>query len=306
MDVEIQNVMDEIMETMHQISWWMMELQKKELDGVKINKEQILENIALKKLFEKNQDNYRELHQLIAKRIIEQKERYVESSSTKTQEELFKKMQKQLLTYLDASYMKLRLIPFSADGKKMFKSIYSGTPNEEIMVSEYTLQVMNLDYLGKRINSLRSEKLSFMDKGEILQYCGRKRFFDYAFDELEQYIQQCESRKLVMQPEIYTFEREKLLGQKYTQYYSYFNNKYNTFIQEDDIGKFKMAKLLINNGDINVALNMNKFEIESNIQEHEKQLKDSFDDYMKGLIELISKVKLVESPKRARKREMER
>ena len=295
MDVELKEIMDEIMNSMHQISWWFMELEKKELAGTKIDKKDVLDNPAINKLFINNQENYRKLQARLAKKVSEVKEKYVESSSLKTQDEVQAKIIKALENYLTESYVNLRLVPFRYGSERMLlNSIYKTTPFEEIMISEYTLQELNLEQIDKRVKSMKSEKLSFKDKAEVLQTVSRKWFYkNYVFETIDKYISECKESKEELSEQLYKFELEKLISQKYVQYYSCLNHKYNDFIQYNDIGKLGTVQAYASEGIVNVALNMSEFEVESNLNQNQETLKEAFDEYIKDLTSIFRRIKIV-------------
>ena len=289
MDVELQEKMDEIMEIMHQISWWMMELEKKEIEGIKITRDQVMNNKAINRLFGRGVIQYRELQGLIEKKIAELRENYIQNNAIKTDDVIGKQIMEELQNYLDKSYIQLRYIPYRmGDKNKVFPSIYEDTPYYGIIETEHTLQSINLDEVGFRIESNRTpNRYTFTDKSQILNYMGKSRFLEnYVFDEIDAYVQDCVDNKANLYKEAYDFQIEKLMEQKYTQYYSYFNHKYNGFLQEYDIGKFGKVKQSIDDGMEDSILNMTEFEKEENIKRAENNLKKAFKEYMRSFIQL--------------------
>ena len=286
MDVEMQEIMDEIMEISHQIGWWMMEFQQKELEGIEIKREQVIENKIIKMLYERAQAQYRKLENRINYKIETQKNKYVENDSLQMIESLEDKIIKQLQIYLDSSYAHLRYVPFTiGKGRMTTDGIYWNTPNEGIIESELTLQSLNMDQMKKRLKSEKSpERYSFIDKSEILQWLARREFCsDFAMNRLDKCLDNCDRNKSKLHEDAYIFEREKIIENKYMQYYIYLNNKYHGFLQENDYGKFAKAKYYAKEGLLSMAFNMTEYEIDENIRLNKTSLMNELEKYIKEI-----------------------
>lgn len=279
MDVELKETMDEIMELMHQISWWMMELEQKEIDGVKIAKEQVLENKAINILFGKVQNQYRELESLIVQKIKEKKEGYIENNSEKTDDYLLDQMIKELNNYIGQSYINIAYIPFKYGKNNVVShSIYEGTPYKRLIESEYALQIINLDRIQSRIVSNRiPDKYSFTDKNSVLVSIVENEFFNnFVFKYIENYEEKCDKYKNDIPSDVYEFQIENIKEKKYIEYLTCLNCRYNGYIQEHDYGKFGKAKAFIDEGLEKTLLNMSEYEIKARTTQIESNLKNFF------------------------------
>lgn len=65
MDVEIYKIIDEIMEIFHQITSFIVDIAKVEEEGRKITQDQVLNNKILNMLFERLQEKYRKIEDII-------------------------------------------------------------------------------------------------------------------------------------------------------------------------------------------------------------------------------------------------
>ena len=286
MDVELKKLMDETMQIMHQISWWIIEWEKveinetlKEKDGKVIPRERIVNNKITKKLFENLQEKYDLIQKKIAERAQELKEDYKQSDSIKTETYTENLIINELEEYVDNSYVQLRYIPYRiGNNRKEYPSIYEGTPFEQIILAENSLEHANLEQLGKRIYSLKNrDNFSFEDQSEVLHCMSRRRFYeDYAFTCIDTYIDNMKMSKNDFPDDVYLATIEKLIEQKYMHYFTYMNHKYNDFIRIKDTDKFDKVRIAIEEGMESVTLNMSEFEYNSNL--------DYFTQNMKALL----------------------
>ena len=287
MDVEMKQLMDEIMDKMHQISWWFMELEKKEIDGITIKPEQIQSNPAINTLFESVQKDYRKLQELIEDSAKNNRKRYIENNSIKTQEQIEEELVNELINYQQEGAMRLRyassyVVENGSKGKqkKYYPSIYEGTPYAKIMDAENAVHVYNIKNIKLRIDSLRNpEKFSFKDKSDILEQISLNQFHkDYVFRTIDSLIGISPIYRKEMNNYQHNLLRESLIEQKYLRHYLNINSKYNGFIQENDIGKFKLVKGYIKEEIIPTVFGMTEYEYVANKEENESVFMQRFND----------------------------
>lgn len=278
MDVEIFEIMDEIMEINHQITAYLIDFLKADMSGVKIKGKEgislkdIDDSKILKILFERLQEKYRKIQEII---LEENNFKHTEleeqvSSISKIEKTLNNKLTKSmsindLETYLENSYIELNYIAIrDGEGNEVQPSIYKNQGLEELILSEYNLQVASLEDIDIRTTIReKSSKLSFQEKSYILSDIAMKRFFkQVAGNKIDKLIKELEKNKAEINPKEYAEKRQKLYEQKYINFYAYLNNKYNGVLQENDIGKLSNIKTYVDNDMIPMALNMTEFEVE--------------------------------------------
>lgn len=312
MDVEIKMMLDSIMEKMHQITWYMMELEKKEIsDNIKINKKQIDNNKFLEKLYENLQAEYSNLKELI--------EEYILKSNTPKEDEegTIKEPEKTVLAdianslpvllneiceYLGESYICIGYIS-AEDEETFYPGIYENTPFEKLNYAEYDLELFNIICLQQRIGiQNRIGKLSFLDKKAILKHITLEKFYEeYAFEKINKDIRNIDRIFAKMPEQQRRSLMEKLIEQKYVLYMSYLNNKYNGILQEGERGKLRIAKDSLKNGYIASLLNMSEFEIETNISRDYEQLKQELKENIKDIIKEEKRKNQISSKKNTSK-----
>ena len=295
MNVKIKNIVDNIMEKMHQISWWMMEYEKCELSGKIIPRKQIEENKAINMIFKDVQKQYRLLEEAILDNV-KKENNYMyyglyeedmeddtdilnlddESIVEEDKSEIANTLIDDIKLYLEGSYISLRYLTYRNSVNKPFTdSIYENTPFEKLINTEYYLQCSNLDNIEKRIEMQKNPQgLSFKDKSEIIHNVSYERYYKgFAIKRLDESIKATKRKYNKESPE-YKYQIEKLCEEKYIQYYKYLNNRYNGVIQENDRGKFAEIKSFIDNKAETVILNMPEFEIEQNIKLNIREMED--------------------------------
>lgn len=293
MNTEI--ILHSIMEKMHQITWFMMELEKKEIsDNIKISKEQIDNNKFLEKLYQNLQEDYIDLQNLIEKYISknnitkEDKEGTIKQPEKIILEDLddsLPVLSHKICEYLEASYINIGYIS-SEDEEFFYPGIYADTPFEKLNYAEYDLELFNIICLQQRIGiQNRIGKLSFLDKKAILKHIALEKFYEeYAFKKIDKDISNIDEIFAQMPEEQRRSLMERLIEQKYVLYMSYLNNKYNGLLQEGEREKLGIVKYSLRNGNIKTFLNMSEFEIEANISRDYEQLKQELKESIKNII----------------------
>ena len=279
MDVEQEIIMDNIMEAMHQITWWMKELAKKEVAGVEIPREKVLENKAINTLFANLQKEYRKLQEEIELSVEKMSEEYMGKNTIATKDAVLENVIQQLKAYVSSSYLSLRFVPYTYMGFNVKEPSIYKSDYEELSNLENELQKVNLDSIESRIQSARKpQNYSFMDKRRIIEYISLGEFQkDYALDKIEQCEQACK-KELTNVLEVQKMTRlQNIIEHKYIRYYLYLNNKYNGFIQKDDIDKFAVVEEYMNNDQINILLNMTDYEINENKKRNKELYKSNLE-----------------------------
>lgn len=285
MDVEIKITMDAIMEKMHQITWYMMELEKKEISGIKITKKQIENNKLLEKLYQNLQKEYSKLKTLIEEYVVMNNKNLIEDNEEFELNDIERIISidianalpvliNEIVQYISTSYISIGYLS-QEDSDYFYPNIYENTPFEELNNSEYNLQILNLVSLEARIGMEdKIGRLSFMDKKTILRYLALNKFYkEYAFKKIEQDISDISKSFPEISEEKKQKIKEKLIEQKYIIYMSYLNDKYNGILQEGEVGKLKIAKDALDNGNSESLLSMTTFEIEANVKKSYEELK---------------------------------
>lgn len=295
MDVEIKIVIDSIMEKMHQITWFMMELEKKEIsDNIRVKKEEIDNNKFLERLYKNLQKEYSNLKELIEEYILksnipkEDEEGNLKESKKIIESDMANSLPvilNEIREYIATSYISIGYIS-SVDGENFFPGIYENTPFEDLNYAEYDLQIYNIICLEQRIGMQdKIGRLSFIDKKTILKNMALQKFYkDYAFKKIDKDISKIYEIFSEMPEEQRKSLMEKLIEQKYVLYMSYLNNKYNGILQEGERGKLKIAKDSVDTENAKSFLNMNTFEVEANINRDYEELKEQLKQKIKEII----------------------
>lgn len=296
MDVEIKIVIDSIMEKMHQITWYMMELEKSEIvNNIRVNKEEIDNNKFLERLYEKLQEEYSKLKELIEEYILKSNiPKEYEEGDLKEPEKVISSdianslpvLLNEIREYIETSYISIGYIS-SEDEESFFPGIYENTPFDDLNYAEYDLQNYNITCLKQRIEMQdKTERLSFIDKKEILKNMALQKFYkEYAFKRISKDISNIDERFSKMTEAQRKNLMEKFIEQKYVLYMSYLNNKYNGILQEGEKGKLKIAKDLLDNDYTESFLKMSRFEVEANINRDYEDLKEQLEQKIKDIVE---------------------
>ncbi len=291
MDVEMNKIMDEIMNIMHQIGTYLSDYALAEMNGREIKRQQIENNEILKTLFERIQKEYRKLQELITEDTesinIEEDDRDLELLNFQKPESIMNETMNILDEYLEMAYTELRYISIvDGEGNEINPSIYKNTKFEKIRNAEYDLQSENLEKIIERRNIKNPiGEFSFKEKGYILSYMTEEKFYEYAFKQIERYISDLGKRTNEIDPRIYENTRNKLIEQKYILYFSHLNNRYNGILQENDVGKYAIIKNYIDEKLETMLLDMSNFEIEENIKANLLENKKDFKEIIKSIIE---------------------
>ena len=300
MDVRVRKEINYIMEKMHQVSWWMMELEKAEIEGNHISRKSVGNSKTLNALFGNIQLHYRKLEELLVNNAeianemvygLYEDEVEEENEETKDfnmipfkrkidsfiREEFVNEDEAnsinsailEISDYVRGSYASMKYImQVDETGQIVQNSIYEGTPFEELIAAEAYLQIANLSILEKRIKSKRDPDMyTFYDKANILYHMSLEEFNKkHAIKTISaniDYVKRCKDQYDEKQ---YIDIISKLYEQKYIYYLTDMDFRYNGIIQENDTGKFKKAKQCIENGSIGNLLCLSEFEINENIK----------------------------------------
>ena len=319
MDVEVRKIINNIMDKMHRITWWMMEVEKYEISGKRVTKKNIDSVEDLNILFSNIQSEYRKLEKILVENSAienqvrfgvyddEINEEYQEDDDNNIQNDKVISFMKrvyidedeanalsvrieEISQYIRNSYLSLRYIPLiNEEGEMVQKSIYNNTPFEQLISSEAYLQIWNLSIMEKRIKSKRDPNITFEDKGNILYHVSLDKFSKkHAIKTLDsniEHIKRCKDQYIEDGREKeYKDIVEKLYEQKYMQYLFDLNNRYNGMVQENDTGKFKYVKKATEDGNLDKLLGLTEYEVEQNIklniQDMKKELKFEIADIM--------------------------
>ncbi len=290
MDVEIFEIMDEIMELNHQITSYMVDFIKADMEGVtikgeKISLEHIENNKIIKLLFERLQAKYRQLNDVISEKSqIPDKD--VEGDLLYDMDLIKTFNINDLEIYLESSYMNLRYVSiYDNNGMLFANSIYDDKNFENLRTAEYNLQKGNLESIALRsIFNQERDALSFNERAYVLDDVSIKKFYKKnALSQIQHYINILEKNHSKMEQSEYERQRRGLYEQKYIIIYAYLNSKYNGIIQENDIGKFAVIKKFIDDNALEVILNMSKYEIDKNIEENIKENKQILRNNIKNI-----------------------
>lgn len=302
MDVELYEKMDETMELMHQITGIFIQFAKDEISGKKRTIEQIENNKSIKMLFEKLQKSYRELQDIILEEqmAIQEYQRHPELDEDIKEPDSISIMDNKMgateldyLTindldeYLENSYMELNYIScYDGNKEKIIESIYKEF--ERMRNREYSLQQENLDDIKDR-SDIQSKKpntrYSFKEKARILRWIARDKFFkDYGFNKIEQLIQAFEKEYEKNPIDGLKKKIDDIIEQKYIMCLEYLNNRYNSLIQENEVGRLKTTKKFIEDGLEAQTLNMSQYEVDENIKLEMEQSQKTFKEIMASVM----------------------
>ena len=287
MESEIFELMNETMEINHDITNYIIKIAEADIEGRRIKEEgkeerkisinDVEENKAIKGLFKLLQEKYRKMSKLIVdlKKMEEEDMKDLSGYAIGVMAEddyLTLSISEKLLEYLVQSYANLRYISVcdEMDNTIIQESIYKNKPFEILHTAEYMVQVLNLDNIETRVISQeRGLKLSPQEKVWILDDYALKMFYKkFSMENMENYINEFEENKEYISKEIYDNVRTRLYEQKYKYIYEYLQNKYNGFLQENDIGKLEEIARGIDYLDgegIYLILKMSKFDVDENI-----------------------------------------
>ena len=276
MEDELLDAIDETMEINHQITENMIRIIEADIEGVKVNGkdigiEEVEKNKIIKTLFERLQEKYNKIEDYLYndEKENEEDDEKEEYSFIQIVPDYDMDDIGELEDYLRDSYIALRYITvYDESGNVDRNSIYRDKPFEIMHTSEYFIQIANLRNIATRQMNNEKEEYSFIEKAAIIDDIAKKTFYkNMAMQIVEDYIEEFESQKEYLDPEMYSKIRGKLYEQKYAVIYEYLHNKYNGIIREgNNIGKLKYIDKYLEENSEYLMLNISKYDFDENIK----------------------------------------
>ena len=293
MEDEISKSLDYVLSINHKIVSYFIDIAEKENQGIKFDKNMILENPILKNLFEKEQEHFRKIYSIINE-YIQNDNSGMELGDTTT-------ILNTINDYIVEAFQSLRYVSRNTikyneefeEEQVIEPSIFKNDKYEAFRKCEYGITLKNIQNLQTRLcfeGDLQC--LPFWEKEEIIINISENRFLkDYAIKQIEEYLKDLKIKEGRISKEEYKKEKQQLTEKKYIYYYQYLNNIYNGVLQENDIKYFRTIKKIIDDGLETLILDMDSREIENNIKINCEGPKKSFKNDMKVILGPTKNVK---------------
>lgn len=293
MEEEISKSLDYVLSINHKIVSYFIDIAEKENQGIKFDKNVILENPILRNLFEKEQEHFRKIYSIINE-YMQNDDFGIALGDTTT-------ILNTINNYIVEAYESLRYVSRNItkynekfeEEQVIEPSIFKNDKYEEFRKCEYGIMLKNIQNLQTRLYFEGDlQCLPFWEKEEIIINISENRFLkDYAIKQTEEYLKDLKIKEGRISKEEYEKEKQQLIEKKYIYYYQYLNNIYNGVLQENDIKYFRTIKKIIDDGLETLILDMDSQEIENNIRMNCEEPKKNFKNDMKVILGPTKNVK---------------
>lgn len=293
MEEEISKSLDYVLSINHKIVSYFIDIAEKENQGIKFDKNVILENPILRNLFEKEQEHFRKIYSIINE-YMQNDDFGIALGDTTT-------ILNTINNYIVEAFESLRYVSRNItkynekfeEEQVIEPSIFKNDKYEEFRKCEYGIMLKNIQNLQTRLYFEGDlQCLPFWEKEEIIINISENRFLkDYAIKQTEEYLKDLKIKEGRISKEEYEKEKQQLIEKKYIYYYQYLNNIYNGVLQENDIKYFRTIKKIIDDGLETLILDMDSQEIENNIRMNCEEPKKNFKNDMKVILGPTKNVK---------------